>query len=246
MNIANVVSSAIKNSFGVTPDRDMVHVHTQCLYPSGTFVRVVVRGGEDTYVVSDEGIGVHEVELAGAEIDNVDALVRHTLKPFGLKSVNGVIRSPACGARSLAYAIASVANASVAVSDWLFTNLKVKPRTQFKDLLESYLKTEFPLNVHPGRLVGGSNKEHTFDTIIFVPTGKKIIVDPVIHDMKSINARVVANIDVKRANHVDVEQRIVYNDDEDWSAEELNLLTLGAVTIPFSKARQVLPRIAHG
>ena len=74
--------------------------------------------------------------------------------------------------------------------------------------------------------------------------GKRIVVDPVIHDMKSINARVVANMDVQRAGYEDVEQRIVYDDSDDWKASEINILQFGATVIPFSKAPKVLSRMA--
>jgi hypothetical protein len=98
--------------------------------------------------------------------------------------------------------------------------------------------------VRAGRIIGGSNKEHAFDSIIFMPNGKRIVVDPVVHDMKSINARVVANMDVQRAGYDDLEQRIVYDDSDEWKASEINILQFGATVIPFSKAPRVLSRLA--
>jgi hypothetical protein len=245
MNLTNIVETAIRDTFLVHTLREGVLVQTQCLYQGGGIVRVLVRGGEGTFYVSDEGYGVGEIEAAGANVDDADKLLRHLLKPLGLSSAGGVIKAPPCSAKALGYAIASVANASTLVADWLFAHMKVKPPVNFKDSITRLLQMTFPATVHSGKLTGGSNKEYTFEHIVFLPNNRKMIVDPVVHDMKSISSRVLANIDVRRANHGNVEQRIVYNDADEWSAEDLNLLTLGAISIPFSRAQEVLPRIAH-
>lgn len=245
MTLTNIVEAAIRDTFQLHALREGVLVQTQCLYQGGGVVRVLVRGGEDTFYVSDEGYGVGEIEAAGAHVEDADKLLRHLLRPLGLSSVGGAITAPACNAKELGYAIASVANASALVADWLFSNMKVRPPINFKESITRLLQTTFPATVHSGKLTGGSNKEYTFEHIIFLPNDRKMIVDPVIHDMKSISSRVLANIDVRRANHGNVEQRIVYNDADEWSAEDLNLLTLGAISIPFSRAQEVLPRIAH-
>jgi hypothetical protein len=92
-------------------------------------------------------------------------------------------------------------------------------------------------------LVGKSNKAHKFENLIHLPNGRRLIVDPVIQDMSSINARVVANLDVRAADYPDLEQRIVYDDEEDWKTENLNLLQVGATVIPFSQAPNVLGRL---
>lgn len=245
MNLTNIVQVAIRDTFLLHTLREGVLVQTQCLYQGGGVVRVLVRGGEDTFYVSDEGYGVGEIEAAGARVEDADKLLRHLLKPLGLSSVGGIIKAPPCNAKMLGYAIASVANASTISADWLFSHMKVKPPINFKENITRLLQAAFPATVHSGKMTGGSNKEYTFEHIVFLSNDRKMIVDPVVHDMKSISSRVLANIDVRRANHENLEQRIVYNDAEDWSAEDLNILTLGAISIPFSRAKEVLPRVAH-
>jgi hypothetical protein len=39
-------------------------------------------------------------------------------------------------------------------------------------------------------------------------------------------------------------QRIVYDDDEEWSSADLNLLSVGAIAIPFSQSSSVIERVA--
>lgn len=246
MSIKSAVNNALQQAFGLSEGPEGVLVDTHCLYPSGSFVRVMVRGRNNTFFVSDEGAGVHEIEAAGATVENADRQLGPLLKPLGVKSINGVIRSQQCDIDMLPYAIASVANASSMVADWLFSTMRIRPHAEFKAVVNRYLETAFPKSVHAGKIVGGSNKEHVFDSIIFAPSGKRIVVDPVVHDMKSINARVVANMDVQRAGYDDLEQRIIYDDNDDWKAAEINILQFGATVIPFSKAPRALSRLAIG
>jgi hypothetical protein len=63
-------------------------------------------------------------------------------------------------------------------------------------------------------------------------------------EASSINAAVVAHLDVKQANVPNVVRRIVYDDEEKWKAEDLSLLSVGAPVVPFSRAREVLKRVA--
>ena len=72
-----------------------------------------------------------------------------------------------------------------------------------------------------------------------------LIVDPVAPEPSSINARVVANLDVQQAGNQKVKQRLVYDDEEDWSPDNLGLLGIvGAPVVPFSRSSQVIKRVA--
>lgn len=224
---------------------DAVRVVTHCLYPGNSFVSVVVRGGVDTFYVSDDGKAFRELSAAGAVIHKPEILVRHIISESGLLIRDGVIASPRVGSGDLAVAIALVANTSRDVAKWLFTHAKIKRERDFKTVLQQFLKTKFDDNVKHDVVVGASNKSHKFENLIVLPGGKRLIVDPVMHDANSINARLVANLDVRSAGYSDLEQRIVYDDDDSgWKPDELNLLQIGATVVPFSKAQQVFGRIA--
>ena len=93
-------------------------------------------------------------------------------------------------------------------------------------------------------MIGASNKAHRFANVISFANGRKFIVDAVANEASSINSRVIANLDVKSVNDPTIEQRIVYDDEEPWSAADLNLLQVGATIIPFSRANDVIRRIA--
>lgn len=244
MNIYESVQAAMGDTFRIIERADSVWVTTHCLYPSSAFVQVVVRGGASTYHVSDDGAGVREIEAAGAEIADPDKLLKHMVMKQGLSIKNGVIRSPACDARALGLAIALVSNASRDVADWLFDHTKIERRRNFKVLLKQFLEQRFVDRVKQEVILGQSNKPHRFEHLIHLANGQRIIVDPVTHDPSSINSRVVANMDIRNAHYENLEQRIVYDDEEDWKPEDLNLLQVGApIVVPFSKAANVLGRL---
>jgi len=98
--------------------------------------------------------------------------------------------------------------------------------------------------VRSDTLVGHSNKPHKFDNIIFLSGSRRLVIDPVVNDRSSINARVVANMDLRAAEYEGLEQRIVFDDRQDWKIEDLNLLQVGAPVIKYSRAEEVIKRLA--
>ena len=97
---------------------------------------------------------------------------------------------------------------------------------------------------HDSRVIGASNKAHKFGHVIYLSGERRLIIDPVVNDGSSINARVVANMDVRLAKDPNVLQLIVYDDTADWEASDLKLLELGARTVGFSRAEATIQRLA--
>lgn len=244
MKHIELVYESLKNSFPVFEWGEAVRVATHCIYPTNGVVQVVVHGGTDTFVVSDEGNAYRELSASGIEINKPDSLVKKLLDERGLSFRDGVIASPQVNAEALGITIALVANASKEVAEWLFSHSRIKREREFKSVLQQFLKARFNEHVKHDALIGASNKEHKFDNLIVFPNGKRLIVDPVMHDANSINARLVANLDVRSAGYDNLEQRIVYDDQEDWKPDELNLLQVGATVVPFSRAPQAFERFA--
>ena len=94
-------------------------------------------------------------------------------------------------------------------------------------------------------IIGVSLKPHKFENLIILPNNRRLIIDPVMADASSVNARVVANMDVKMADIPGLEQRIIYDDDEDWNHADLNLLQVGAPIIAFSKSADAIRTLAR-
>lgn len=220
-------------------------VITHCMYPSNGLVAVTVRGGVRTIVASDEGGAFGEALGAGIGVRNYARAVLHLISDQGLLMRDGVIFTPPVPIEAAAASVLLVANGSQEVARWMFEHTRVRKARDFREVLSDFLQKRFENRLsHNTAIVGHSNKAHRFANVVSLEGGRRLVIDPVIHDPSSINARVVANLDVRTANDQGLLQRIVYDDDERWSASDLNLLQVGAPVVPFSRSIEVIERMA--
>lgn len=228
----------------VAGDREAV-VRTHCLYPSNEVVTVVVDGEGTGFVVRDEGGAFDEgLEVAG-DTDEAMRYVRSTVVAQGLKVRDGIIFSPVVSSSEVPAAVILVANASKEVAHFLCDHYRPRRTRNFRAELARLLSVEFPGRVVTGLdLTGASNKMHRFTSVIRLPGDRQLIMDPVINEASSINARVVAHLDVRQAHHDNVVQRIVYDEREKWRAADLQLLSVGAPAVPFSQVKSAIDRLA--
>jgi len=218
---------------------------THCMYPSNGLVRVTVRGGIDSIVASDEGGAFGEALSAGIPARDYDRTLGGMVREQGLILRNGVIYTPTMPAEAAPLAIMLVANASQEVARWLYDHTKIKRTRDFRAMLSEFLMKKFDDRVtHNAVVIGHSNKPHKFANVVSLSDKRRLIIDPVANEASSINARVVANLDVKATENPLIIQRIVYDDEDNWSAADLNLLNVGATAIPFSRATEIIERIA--
>jgi hypothetical protein len=213
------------------------------MYPSNGLVRVTVRGGKQSVVVSDDGGAAGEALAAGIPVGEHTRPLSQLVRGQGLLVSDGVILSPRMPIEGVVLGILHVANASQDVARWLFEHTKIKRTRDFRLLLSQFLMKRFEGKVAPATIIGHSRKPHKFVNVIRLDAGRRLIVDPVAQEASSINARVVANLDIKQMNDPLIEQRIVYDDDEDWRPADLNLLQVGATVVPFSQSSAVIERI---
>ncbi|MEI9403237.1 hypothetical protein [Mesorhizobium argentiipisi] len=206
---------------------------------------MLVRTGRETVVVSDEGEALGQVLAAGIEVDAADRLVRHIVQEQGLLIQGGVIRTPGMPIQSAPLGVLLVANTARDVAHWLYDHKKVKRGRDFRKMLADYLQAAFTKQVAQTEIIGMSTKQHKFANVVSFANGRKLIIDAVAKDPSSINARVVANLDVKARHDPTLIQRIIYDDAESWSASDLNLLQVGADVVPFSEAKTVIQRLAQ-
>lgn len=238
--IASSIDRGMRDVSSIEVMGDGVRFTTHCMYPSNGLVRVMVRGGRESLYATDEGEAVGEALSAGATLNNPDRLLRGLVRASGLEIERGIIRSARMPIEAAPLAILSVANASRDVAHWLYDHHKIRRDRDFKKLVAEFLKKNFDEQVSAASIVGKSNKSHKFANVISFPNGRRLIIDPVANDPQSINARVVAHLDVRSINDPSLDQRIVYDDDEKWSPADINLLQVGARVIPFSTAPEVI------
>lgn len=246
MKTRGAVEAALGRWPAITEMDARILVPTHCLYPSNASVTVIVEGGAEEFIVHDDGGAVDEANAAGARFQEPHKVAGYLVRPFGLAmDENGVIRSPRIPAKDLLGSIVLVANASKEVSHELVDRIKPRLRRNFRADLANLLEIKFPkLIARNVSILGASNKSHKFDLSIKLAEKRQIVIDAVMHDSSSINAAVVANLDVGRAKLEGIEQRIVYDDVEPWTSADLSLLKVGAQAVPFSRLPEVLDRLA--
>jgi hypothetical protein len=223
-----------------------IRVTTHCMYPSNGLVRVYVNSGKETAIVSDEGEAVGEVLAAGIEVTDITKVARNLIADQGLLMRGGIIHTPKMPIEAIPFAVPLVANAAKEVAQWFYDHKKIKRARDFRKMLADFLNAAFREQVvRDDKIVGASNKPHKFANVVRFANGRKLIVDAVARDPSSINSRIVANLDIRTIANPLIEQRIVYDDADSWSAADLNLLNVGATVVPFSKAEHVIARVAR-
>lgn len=245
MIFMNQITANLSKMCGTKELSDGFRITTNCMYPSNGLVRVYVKGGENRVVISDEGEAVGEGTAAGIIMKDADKILRSNIKNRGLSIKDGVIFTAPIETSSAHIAILHLANTARDMAHWLYEHGGVKRNEDFRVLLAKYLENSFGVNLSQATIQGASSKPHKFANVISFANGKKFIVDPVAYDPASINSRVVANLDVKAKNDPDIVQRIIFDDMEKWSPADLTLLQIGATLVPFSRAKDVLPRLAN-
>ena len=240
----NVLREGLEQLTSCVSLDDGVCVTTHCMYPSNGLVQVYVRGGSNYVVVSDDGGALSEAMSAGIPNIPLEGYLKRFLADQGLSISDGVISSPRVPIDAAPMAVMLVANAAKDMAQWLYDNAKLKRVRDFRKLLAGFLEKTFKEHLEHKAIIAGEFKAHEFANVITLRSGHRLIVDPVWNDASSINSRVVANLDVKAAKNPHVHQRIVYDDEDTWSAADLNLLGLGAIPVPFSGSYEVIERLA--
>jgi hypothetical protein len=224
-----------------------VLVPTHCIYPSNGVVTVVVEGGASRFKVHDDGAALEELDATAGLVAYPIAIMRSATRQQGLEvSDAGVIFSPLIDIDDLPAMISLVANASKEAAHRLIDSMKPRPRRNFRLELEKLLEAEFGhIALRRSSPVSGLHKPHRFDYVVHISEQRRLLLDAVTPEASSVNAAVVAHLDVRQAHLSDVVQRIVYDDEEKWRAEDLSPLSVGAPAVAFRQAREVLKRVAQ-
>jgi hypothetical protein len=242
MSIVTDIGAALE-MFAHPQKSDNCHViTTQYLYPSNGHVSVQVMPGlAGNLTVSDGGGALRVLSEHGLDTGDHKRIFSVVKKYKPLVADGGEIRARRLPKNPdlLGTAIIMVARASAEVAEHGMTALR-PPRS--RDLENEILKV-LQSRVGPSRIkrrprmTGSSNRQYTFD--FAVPQGKRglIIIDAVEPEAASLQAKFTAHMDIKSTGTKTMEQRIVYDDQRDWKAEDLALLQMSATLVPLSKFR---------
>ena len=245
--LTKYVSSELQPFATYVEREDAVAVPTACMYPTNAWVTVYVRGGPNGAVVSDDGQAIEELTVQNREIHNPDRFLQRFCKRAGLEVKSGTINSPRIAGSQLPAAIAFVANASAEAVFWGMDKLRVRARRNLGEELERLLRTSLPKQTleKDFEIEGKSARHYKFANAVRL-SEKFVLIDPVFPEPSSINARGIAHMDVSQKKDDSIIQRLIYDDDEDWKAPDLNLLQMAATVVPYSRADQVVEDCMQG
>ncbi len=214
---------------------DGLRVSTFCLYPSNGAVTLSVRGSGDSFVVSDDGGAVDTLLGSGRDQPLCDHQVNTIIGNQGLRIENGAIYCPAVTRAEVPVAIALVANTAKMVAEWGHDNVSPTMPRDFRQHLGLILQRHFTTSLETDcRIHGASTRAYQFGHVVHLHGGRKLLIEPVLSDAASINAAVVANLDVSRLDDRSIIQRIVYDDATPWDTADLGFLASAAPTLPIS------------
>lgn len=242
MSVIDLANQSLAQIQSCTPLDNGVAVRTHCLYPSNAAVIVFIRGDRGRYVVMDDGRAFSEAEAAGAHFSKSIKRYQRFASRQGLQFKDGIVKTPEIGAEMIPTAILLVANASKELAEELFGTWRPSSKKDFKEAVRALVRRELiHLRVKEEKIPGTSNKSHHFDNVVHLAGDRRVIIDPVLRDANSINSRVVAHIDLRAAQHRNLDQRIVYDDSDRWTSDDLSLLQVSNVPIvPFSKVSMLV------
>lgn len=219
---------------------------THCQLPGGSLIKVRVRRSEHGWIVSDGGAALDEAVAAGVSKPAFGLNVRRAIRAKGLSFSEGRIESPSIGLESLYNATIIVANTARDIAETLIMVGDAGDNETLERRARKILITRFHtwVSAKPVIIPGASERAHTFDNALDLPDGRRVLVDVVKHQGNSINATVVANLDIQRLNNPKFVQRIVFDPNESWKPEEIELLSVGATPVALPSLADAIGRIA--
>lgn len=229
----------------ITRTEHGVLVHTHCLMPSGSTVNVLVQPGTRGVVVSDNWSAHNEALAHNVYLGDHERSVQPRLNAKGLSLNSGQIFSPQVGLDEAPLAVIIVANAAREIAEVLLDAPKPSRRTPIASIISGILRKKYTQFV-PNKeisVTGKSKKRYRFENALIFPS-KKILFDSVINNPAAINARTLANVDIRENKDSSILQNIVFDDQEDWTTEQLEILRFGATPIALSDAERAIKRIA--
>jgi hypothetical protein len=218
-------------------------VVTQCLYPGGDSVLVVVSAAAGGHRVSDDGGGWRALLDAGIEPapSSHGKRARSIAQTMGLEYVRGAFVADEVSEAQLGAAIVIVANAS---QKWVSEVLGERQqraerhfRRRVSDALEE-LFAESKIN-RQVQLNGATSKTYEFANIVTL-RDRRVIVEPVFNHAGAIAASFLKLVDVHNA-HPELAREVVIEDEDEWTSENLSVLSQASEGVrDFAKGLELL------
>lgn len=223
----------------------VVVVPTHAVYPSGSVVNTFVQVGRKHAQVSDGGGAFDEILKSGDVGGPILNTLKSRAKRHGLTADNrGWLLSPEAPVEQLPALVALVASASNSCAEFLLNKFKPTKQVDYREEVKAFLNSTFNDQLHVGQKIMGAEKKHKFDFVIDLTAQTQLVLDLVVPNANSINSAVVAHLDLRHAKKPNIQQRIVFNKEDDWSSSDLSLLEIGAKVVSHTALPDTLKRLA--
>ena len=228
----------------ITRTENGVMVHTHCLMPSGTTVNVLVQPGTGGVIACDFGAAYKEAISHGVSPTEHERTISQRLKAKGLHLNGGQIVAPQVGLDEAPMAVVLVANAAREIADYLLDAPKPTTREPVASVVSKILRTKYARFVPTANIAvcGKSDKKYTFENALVLP-GRKLLFDAVLNNPASINAKTLNNLDIRKRGDPAIIQHIVFDDQEKWTHDQLEILRYGATPVALSEAERAIEKV---
>lgn len=219
---------------------------TFSFYPSNAMVQVFIEPAGEQFIVSDGGGALNTLHGAGGYDLPYEKIIGWLTRRRGFHlSPEGWLLSQRVKGSDLPGTITETIELSKICAEVLLKHFKVHEAPDFRSALDRQLQSRFRSAVHKKvHLPGASNKSHTFDYLINLPSGRSLVIDTVVPEASSVNAALVSHLDLRNADRRDIRQAIVFDDEADWKSSDLALLRMAAPPIAYSVLSEQLDRLA--
>lgn len=244
MTDLEIVKGALANWPQVERRDQFICVPTFGLYPSGAVIDIYITAGRTEAQVSDGGGAFDELMRVGEPGPTViDALGGFANRRDLLADRRGWLAARPVPLAQIPAMIAVLAEATREAAEFLIRKLETRPKSRLKTTVDQDLNQMFGNSVRRKVKLQGAESEHVFDYAVRLSGQRQLVLDLVTPEPSSVNAAIVAHLDLRHRDDPNILQAIVYDPDDNWEARDVSLLSMAKQPIRASGLRGYLVKL---
>ena len=209
--------------FSETPDG--LRLLSDVIMPSGGVVWVTIQPHGTGFRAHDGGAAFDELARHAAEIKDMRGVRRMLAETNFRLSDDGVIWCDDLTSENVAECASFVSDASLRAAEYMLAHAFVTSAARLDSRVKDALRLRYPEG-RPDFVLQGLNRQHTFDFGVKL-SNEVVVVQAVTPDPASISAAIVKGLDATKSPSEKVRSIIVYDANDDWGSDRLNMLEIG-------------------
>lgn len=195
------------------------------ILPSGGLVWVTIQPRGSGFSAHDGGAAFEELSRNAVDVSDLRGVRRMLSETEFRVGDDGVIWADGFTAENVAEAVSFVSDASARAAIYLLAHAGMPGGTRLDSRVKDALRLRYP-NGKSDFTLQGLHRPHTFDFGVSF-ANELVVVQSVTPDPVSISAAIVKGLDAEKAPNVHVRSILVYDADDDWGSDRLNMLEIG-------------------